>query len=137
MEQPVRFEELTLDRELALAETRGIVLLPAATGEVWTPLISSDLIKGSVTQDHTESLAVQDVAAWLPIPESGEIRPSGVGPTDAIKSASAEKGQAVLGRAIERYLALLRDMEQHYAPAEVPGGDVRVRPAQPRFEVTY
>ena len=120
-----------------LAVRPDLVRLDAATGETRVPLIDSGLIKKSVTQDDTESLAVQDVASWVPIPQPGEIHASGVGPTEAIRSASAEKGAAVLSRAIERYLALLRDLEQHYAPAEVPGVDVRHRPAQPRFEVTY
>ncbi len=35
------------------------------------------------------------------------------------------KGRAVLERALDRYLALIRDLELHYAPQEVPGIDGR------------
>ena len=120
-----------------LAIRPDLVNLEAAEGQVRVPLIDRHLIKKSVTQDDTEALAVQDIASWVPIPHPQEVHPSGVGTTEQIKSASAEKGKKVLRRAIDLYLALLRDLEMYYAPQEVPGVDVRGRPPQPRFEVTY
>jgi len=120
-----------------LAIRPDLVKMDAATGQVRVPLIDSNLIKKSVTQDDTEALAVQDVASWVPIPHPQEVHPSGVGATEQIKSATAEKGKKVLHRAIDLYLALLRDLEMTYAPQEVPGVDVRERPARPRFEVSY
>lgn len=120
-----------------LAIRPDLVKLDAATGQVRVPLIDKALIKKSVTQDDTEALAVQDVASWVPIPHPNELHPFGVGTTGQIQSATAEKGQKVLGRAIDLYLGLLRDLETHYAPGEVPGIDVRERPPKPRFEVAY
>lgn len=114
-----------------------MVRLDEAKGSVRVPLIDADLIKGSVVQDEREAFAVQDVASWVNIPEPGEIHDSGVGPTEAIQSATAEKGRAVLDRAVERYLDLIRDLETHYAPREVPGIDVTQRPDAPRFTVDY
>ena len=106
-------------------------------GHVRIPLIDKSLIKRSVCMDESEAFAVQDVATWCAIPEPDEPHHFGVGPTEAIRSASAQKGGKVLKRAYEKYLALLRDLEQYYAPDEVPGMDVKVRPDTPRFEVNY
>jgi creatinine amidohydrolase/Fe(II)-dependent formamide hydrolase-like protein len=120
-----------------LAIRPDLVKMDAATGQVRVPLIDSTLIKKSVAQDDSEALAVQDVASWVPIPHPHEVHPSGVGTTEQIKSATADKGKKVLDRAIDRYLALLRDLELYYAPQEVPGVDIRERPLEPRFKVTY
>jgi creatinine amidohydrolase/Fe(II)-dependent formamide hydrolase-like protein len=120
-----------------LAVDESLVHLDQAKGSVRIPLIDTDLIKGSVTQDEREAFAVQDVASWVKIPEPGEIHDAGVGPTEALKSATAEKGRGVLERAVERYLELIRDLETHYAPKEVPGIDVVERPDAPRFTVEY
>lgn len=106
-------------------------------GKVRVPLIDKALIKRSVCMDESEAFAVQDVASWVNIPEPGELHHYGVGPTEAICSASAEKGGKVLKRAYDKYLALLRDLESHYAPDEVPGVDVLQRPEAPRFKVSY
>jgi hypothetical protein len=78
-----------------------------------------------------------DVASFLPIPQVGQINSAGVGSIENINSSSADKGQKVLTRAMQRYLALIRDLEAHYAPQEVPGVDVRERPESPRFTVSY
>jgi creatinine amidohydrolase/Fe(II)-dependent formamide hydrolase-like protein len=114
-----------------------LVKFDGIEGMVRVPLIDRDLIKGSVAQDNTETYAVQDVASWVNIPEPDEVHDWGVGTKEQIQSATAEKGKKVLMQAMERYLALIRDLEMHYAPHEVPGVDVRKRPAKPRFEVNY
>lgn len=106
-------------------------------GHVRIPLIDKSLIKRSVCMDESEAFAVQDVATWCAIPEPMEAHHFGVGPTEAIKTASAEKGGKVLRRAYDKYLALLRDLETYYAPDEVPGMDVKERPESPRFKVNY
>jgi creatinine amidohydrolase/Fe(II)-dependent formamide hydrolase-like protein len=106
-------------------------------GKVRIPLIDKSLIKRSVCMDESEALAVQDVASWVNIPKPNEEHHFGVGPTEAIRTASAEKGGKVLRRAYEKYLALLRDLESYYAPQEIPGVDVLERPAAPRFKVDY
>lgn len=106
-------------------------------GKIRTPLIDKKLIKRSVCMDESEAFAVQDVASWVNIPLPGELHEFGVGPTQAIQSASAEKGREVLAHALEKYLALLRDLETYYAPDEVPGVDVLQRPEKPRFNVDY
>ena len=121
----------------ALCARPDLVHMDKATGSVRIPLIDRTLIKRSVCQDESEAFAVQDIAQWVPIPEPGELHAGGVGLTDKIKTASAEKGRAVLERALDRYLALIRDLELHYAPQEVPGIDVKERPAAPRFTVGY
>ena len=51
--------------------------------------------------------------------------------------SDSETGRKVLARALERYLDLIRDLETHYAPQEVPGIDVRARLPEPRFQVKY
>jgi hypothetical protein len=101
------------------------------------PLLDRALLKRSVTQDETETFSVWDVAQWITIPDKGKKSVFGLGETEAIKSATAEKGRAILEKATERYLALIRDLELHYAPQEVPGVDVKERPAEPRFSVDY
>jgi len=111
--------------------------LDAAEGMIRVPLIDKSLIKRSVCMDESEAFAVQDVASWVNIPEPAELHGWGVGSTESIKSATAEKGEKVLRRALDRYLALIRDLETHYAPCEVPGVDVRKRPEAPRFTVNY
>jgi len=114
-----------------------LVRLDHVKGVVRVPLIDPKLIKRSVTQDGTEAFAVQDVASWVTIPEPTDVHNYGIGTTESIKSATAEKGEKVLRAAMEKYLALIRDLETHYAPNEVPGVDVRERPAKPRFKVDY
>jgi creatinine amidohydrolase/Fe(II)-dependent formamide hydrolase-like protein len=109
----------------------------AIEGFVRVPHIDKTLMKRSVCMDESETFAVQDIASWVNIPEVGEIHNWGVGPTEAIKSATAEKGQKVLEVALDKYLALIRDLEKYYAPNEVPGVDVRQRAAEPRFKVDY
>jgi creatinine amidohydrolase/Fe(II)-dependent formamide hydrolase-like protein len=109
----------------------------AIEGMVRVPLIDRSLIKRSVCMDESEAFAVQDVASWVCIPEPGELHGWGVGSTESIKSASAEKGEKVLRRALEKYVALIRDLEQYYAPNEVPGVDVKKRPEAPRFTTNY
>lgn len=106
-------------------------------GKVRVPLVDRKLIKRSVCMDESEAFAVQDVASWVNIPKPYELHEFGVGPTEAIRSATAEKGGKVLKRAYEKYLALLRDLETYYAPDEVPGVDVLQRPESPRFKVDY
>lgn len=106
-------------------------------GKVRVPLIDKTLIKRSVCMDESEAFAVQDIASWVNIPKPNELHHFGVGPTEAIRSASAEKGGKVLRRAFGKYLALLRDLETYYEPWEVPGVDVLQRPETPRFEVDY
>jgi len=120
-----------------LAIRPDLVNKEAAKGQERIPLIDRKLIKKSVTQDDTEAMAVQDVAAWVSIPRPQEFHATGVGTTEQIKSATAEKGEKILQRAIDLYLALLRDLEMYYAPPEVPGVDVRERPSKPRFKPTY
>jgi creatinine amidohydrolase/Fe(II)-dependent formamide hydrolase-like protein len=121
----------------ALFVDDSLVDLDAAEGMVRVPLIDRSLIKRSVTMDESEAFAVQDVASWVNIPLPQELHPWGVGTTESIKSATAEKGEKALRRALDRYLALIRDLEMHYAPDEVPGVDVRKRPEAPRFKVDY
>ena len=121
----------------ALSIDPSLVHMELAEGKVRVPLIDKSLIKRSVCMDESEAFAVQDVASWVNIPEPYELHPFGVGPIEAIRTASAEKGAKVLARAYEKYLTLLRDLELHYAAQEVPGVDVRERPAKPRFEVQY
>ena len=120
-----------------MAIRNDLVRMDRVQGVVRVPLIDSGLIKGSVAQDDSEAFAVQDIASWVPIPVPGEIHPAGVGPAEAIKSATPEKGRIVLERAVEKYLDLIRDLETMYAPGEVPGIDVTERPPAPRFKVEY
>ncbi len=95
------------------------------------------IMKRSVCMDESNAFAVQDVASWVNIPLPGELHPGGVGTKESIDSATAEKGGNVLKAAIEKYLILLRDLEQYYAPSEVPGIDVTERASAPRFKVDY
>lgn len=121
----------------ALFVDESLVRAELIQGEERVPLIDKSLIKRSVCMDESEALAVQDVASWVSIPQPDEVHRHGIGPTECIRSASAEKGRKVLIRAYEKYLTLLRDLELHYAPQEVPGVDVLDRPSEPRFEVFY
>jgi len=114
-----------------------LVRLDKAVGKELKPLVDKTLLKRSITQDETETFQVFDIAQIIPIAEPGHRSSAGIGTTAAIQSASEEKGRKILNRAVERYLDLIRDLEQHYAPQEVPGVDVKERPAAPRFEVNY
>jgi creatinine amidohydrolase/Fe(II)-dependent formamide hydrolase-like protein len=114
-----------------------LVNVGAAEGKELKPLIDKSLLKRSVTQDETETFSVMDVAQWIPVPAAGHVSLGGLGSVESIRAASPEKGRKVLERATDRYLALIRDLETHYAPAEVPGVDVRERPAAPRYSVAY
>lgn len=114
-----------------------LVKLDKVTGKTFKPLIDKSLLKRSITQDETETFQVFDIAQVIPVPQPGHLSRGGLGSTEEILSASAEKGRKVLERATERYLDLIRDLEEHYAPQEVPGIDVRERPAEKRFTVNY
>jgi len=114
-----------------------LVKLDKVTGKTFKPLIDKSLLKRSITQDETETFQVFDIAQVIPVPQPGHLSRGGLGSTEEILSASAEKGRKVLERATERYLDLIRDLEEHYAPQEVPGIDVRERPAEKRFTVDY
>jgi len=114
-----------------------LVKLDKVSGKEFRPLIDKSLLKRSITQDETETFQVFDIAQVLPIPNPGHLSRGGIGKTEEILSASAEKGRKVLERATERYLDLIRDLEEHYAPQEVPGIDVRSRPETKRFNVEY
>ncbi|MDQ7989515.1 MAG: creatininase family protein [Candidatus Dactylopiibacterium sp.] len=114
-----------------------LVKLDKVSGKPFRPLIDKSLLKRSITQDETETFQVFDIAQVIPVPEPGHLSRGGIGSTEEILTASAEKGRKVLERATERYLDLIRDLERHYAPHEVPGIDVRSRPEAPRFEVSY
>ena len=114
-----------------------LVNLEGVQGHELKPLIDRSLLKRSVTHDETETFGVMDIASWIPIPEPGHKSLGGLGRTEDILTASAEKGEKILNKAVDRYLALIRDLELHYAPSEVPGVDVKNRPVQPRFPVTY
>lgn len=121
----------------ALYIDESLVHTNTMEGRVRIPLIDKALIKRSVCMDESEAFAVQDVASWVSIPEPGEMHRFGVGSTESLHAATAEKGGRVLKRAFDKYLALLRDLESYYAPHEVPGVDVLQRPESPRFEVEY
>lgn len=114
-----------------------LVKLDKVTGKTFKPLIDKSLLKRSITQDETETFQVFDIAQVIPVPQPGHLSRGGLGSTEEILTASAEKGRKVLERATERYLDLIRDLEEHYAPREVPGIDVRERPAEKRFTVDY
>jgi len=114
-----------------------LVRLDRASGKELRPLIDKSLLKRSITQDDSETFQVFDIAQIIPVPNRGQLSHSGIGTTEAIHTASAEKGRKVLERATERYLDLIRDLEEHYSPAEVPGVDVRARPEEKRFSVSY
>lgn len=114
-----------------------LVKLDRVAGKELSPLIDKSLLKRSITQDETETFQVFDIAQVIPVPQPGHLSRAGIGSTEAILSASAEKGRKVLGRAAERYLDLIRDLEEYYAPEEVPGIDVRTRPEAKRFTVDY
>lgn len=114
-----------------------LVKIENTAGKELNPLIDKSLLKKSITQDETETFQVFDIAQIIPVPAPGHKSTGGIGTTEQIKSASAEKGKKVLTRAVERYLDLIRDLERYYAPNEVPGVDVRERPAEARFEVNY
>ena len=114
-----------------------LVKLDKVTGKTFKPLIDKSLLKRSITQDETETFQVFDIAQVIPIPQPGHLSRGGLGSTEDILTATAEKGRKVLERATERYLDLIRDLEEHYAPQEVPGVDVREYPAEKRFTVSY
>ncbi|MEC5341993.1 creatininase family protein [Brenneria populi] len=114
-----------------------LVKLDTVQGHELKPLLDRNLLKRSVTQDETETFGVMDIATWIPIPAAGHKSLGGLGRTEDILTASAEKGRKILSKAADRYLALIRDLETHYAPAEVPGVDVKIRPEAPRFRVDY
>ncbi|WP_312334343.1 creatininase family protein [Anaerospora hongkongensis] len=114
-----------------------LVKLEKSIGKELVPLIDKSLLKKSITQDETETFQVFDIAQMIPIPEPGHRSAAGIGTTEQIRSATAEKGSKVLHRAVERYLDLIRDLEENYAPQEVPGADVKQRPAAKRFTVNY
>lgn len=114
-----------------------LVKIEQSTGKEFVPLIAKSLLKKSITQDETETFQVFDIAQVLPIPEPGHKSSGGIGTTEQIRSASAAKGEKVLTRAVERYLDLIRDLEEYYAPKEVPGVDVKQRPGAKRFSVDY
>lgn len=114
-----------------------LVEIDKAFGKELKPLIAKSLLKRSITQDETETFQVFDIAQIIPIADPGHLSSAGIGTTEAIRSASEEKGRKVLNRAVERYLDLIRDLELHYAPQEVPGIDVKERPTEPRFSVDY
>lgn len=114
-----------------------LVKIEQSVGKEFVPLIDKSLLKKSITQDETETFQVFDIAQVLPIPEPGHKSIGGIGTTEQIRSASAGKGEKVLTRAVERYLDLIRDLEEHYAPNEVPGVDVKQRPGAKRFSVDY
>ncbi len=90
-----------------------------------------------MTQDATETFAVQDIASGVSIPEPGEIHDWGGRSTEQIASATANKGMKVLTRAVERYVALIRDLEMFYAPSEVPEWMCASDRSRPRFDVDY
>ena len=90
-----------------------------------------------LTFSPQRNFQVCDIAQIIPVPNRGQFSHSGIGTTEAILTASAEKGRKVLERATERYLDLIRDLEAHYTAAEVPGVDVRTRPEAKRFSVRY
>jgi hypothetical protein len=114
-----------------------LVKLDKVTGKTYKPLIDKSLLKRSITQDETETFQIFDIAQVLPIPLTGHLSRGGIGTTEEILSATAEKGRKVLERATERYLDLIRDLEERYAAHEVPGVDVREYPAEKRFTVPY
>ncbi len=114
-----------------------LVKLDKASGKELKPLIDKSLLKKAITQDETETFQVFDIAQIIPVANPGHRSSGGIGTTEQIKSATAEKGRKVLSRAVERYLDLIRDLEQYYAPNEVPGVDVKERPSAPRFNVSY
>lgn len=138
MGQPVIYEVLTLEAALGLAERRGIVIVPAATTEA----------HGNHLQHGTDTFTAEWIArelsartglpALIPTPvRAGDAAQRVPTPPRGRRSASADKGRKVLERATERYLALIRDIETHYTPHEVPGIDVRERPRQPQYTVAY
>lgn len=114
-----------------------LVQLDKAKGKNFKPLIDKSLLKRSITQDDSETFQIFDIAQVIPIPQPGHISHFGIGSTEEILTATAEKGRKVLERATERYLDLIRDLEERYAPQEIPGIDVREYPAQKRFSVAY
>lgn len=114
-----------------------LVKIDKAIGKEFKPLIDKSLLKKSITQDETETFQVFDIAQVIPIPNPNHLSLAGIGTTEQIKLATPEKGKKVLTRAVERYLDLIRDLEENYAPSEVPGVDVKSRPQEPRFKVTY
>ena len=114
-----------------------LVKLDRVSGKELKPLVDKSLLKRSITQDDSETFQILDIAQIIPVPTRGQLSHSGIGTTEQILTATAEQGRKVLERATERYLDLIRDLEQHYAPAEVPGVDVRTRPEAKRFSVGY
>ncbi|WP_018607243.1 creatininase family protein [Uliginosibacterium gangwonense] len=114
-----------------------LVKLDKVNGKEFRPLVDKSLLKRSITQDSSETFQVFDIAQVLPIPNPGHLSRGGIGKTEEILTASANKGRKILERATERYLDLIRDLEENYAPQEVPGIDVRARPEEKRFRVEY
>ncbi len=114
-----------------------LVKLEGAFGARDEPLIDRSLTKRSGMSDETETFSIWDVASYVAIPEPGEVHHGGKGSTVAISASEAGRGEKALARAVERYLDLIRDLERHYHPQEVPGVDVRARRKEPLREVSY
>lgn len=114
-----------------------LVKLDKVSGKAFKPLVDKSLLKRSITQDESETFQVFDIAQVIPVPQPGHLSKGGIGTTEEILTASAEKGRKVLERATERYLDLIRNLEERYAPHEVPGVDVREYPSEKRFTVSY
>ncbi len=114
-----------------------LVKMEKAEGLNRTVHFDKSIMKRSVCMDESDAFAVQDVASWVNIPQPMELHAGGVGTIEGIRSATAEKGRVCLEAAINNYLKLLRDLEQYYAPGEVPGIDVTDRAPEPRFRVEY
>ncbi len=114
-----------------------LVQMDRVSGHELRPLLDKSLLKRSITQDETETFQIFDIAPVIPLSNHGEVHHAGIGTTEAILSASAEKGRKVMERAMQRYLDLIRDLEEYYAPKEVPGVEPRTRPIAKRFSVSY
>lgn len=114
-----------------------LVRMDSAEGMIRKPHFDKRIMKRSVCMDESEAFAVQDVASWVNIPVPGELHAGGVGSLESIQTATPEKGGKVLQAALDKYMLLLRDLEQYYAPQEVPGIDVTDRADAPRFTVDY
>ncbi|WP_333593620.1 creatininase family protein, partial [Anaerospora hongkongensis] len=69
-----------------------LVKLEKSIGKELVPLIDKSLLKKSITQDETETFQVFDIAQMISIPEPGHRSAAGIGTTEQIRSATAEKG---------------------------------------------
>ncbi|MEW6226826.1 MAG: creatininase family protein [Bacillota bacterium] len=108
-----------VETSVSLALYEDLVDMSKAAPDGLTPYVEPKLVRPSVYPDLVEGFPLESITS---VPQESCVL--NIGSVGDPRLATREKGEAIVGAAVDKIVALVEDLRKRYAPGQVP----KVRP---------